>query len=157
MVAASTQRITAATRKDEVVWAGLRDQLIRWENGATNYFPLPVEEMDVHMPVCDGLEATKMIKAQWPDIRIVMLTVSAEESQLYDALRFGASGYLLKSTSNKEFFKMLRDAIRGESVLTPEMTSKLLTQFAKDLDDVPRPELAEKTTPSQADLSSAEG
>ena len=85
--------------------------------------------MDVHMPERNGLEATKLIKAQWPDIRVVMLTVSAEESQLYDALRFGASGYLLKSTSGSEFFTMLRDAMRGESVLTPQMATKLLDNF----------------------------
>ena len=88
--------------------------------------------MDVHMPVCNGLEATRLIKQAWPDIRIVMLTVSAEETELFDALRFGASGYLLKSTSGPEFFKMLRDAMRGESVLTPELAVKMLDQFAQN-------------------------
>ena len=87
--------------------------------------------MDVDMPVCDGLEATRQIKQQWPDIKIVMLTVSAEEEKLLTALRYGASGYLLKSVDGTQFFQMLADAMRGETVLTPQMAAQMLTDMAQ--------------------------
>jgi len=90
--------------------------------------------MDVDMPICDGLEATRQIKQQWPDIKIVMLTVSAEEEKLLTALRYGASGYLLKSVDGSQFFQMLADAMRGETVLTPQIAAQMLTDLAQAAD-----------------------
>ena len=92
--------------------------------------------MDVDMPVCNGLEATRQIKQQWPDIKIVMLTVSAEEEKLLTALRYGASGYLLKSVDGSQFFQMLADAMRGETVLTPQMAAQMLTDMAQAVEAV---------------------
>jgi DNA-binding NarL/FixJ family response regulator len=65
--------------------------------------------MDLRMPVCDGLEATRLIKQRRPDIRIVMLTTSAEDQDLFAAVECGACGYLLKSISGSAFI----DALRG--------------------------------------------
>lgn len=92
--------------------------------------------MDVDMPICDGLEATRQIKQQCPDIKIVMLTVSAEEEKLLTALRYGASGYLLKSVDGSQFFQMLADVMRGETVLTPQMAAQMLTDLAQVADAI---------------------
>jgi len=88
--------------------------------------------MDVDMPVCNGLEATRVIKERFPDMKIVMLTVAADEQKLYTALQHGASGYLLKSMSGSEFFHMLRDAMYGETALSPQLAAKLLNSFAQN-------------------------
>lgn len=95
--------------------------------------------MDVEMPVCDGLEATKQIKAKHPDIKIVMLTVAADDDKLFDALRYGASGYLLKSLDSTQFFSLLADIMRGETVLSPSLAARVLKGFAQA--DEPDPEL----------------
>ena len=88
--------------------------------------------MDVDMPVSDGLDATRKIKEAFPDVKIVMLTVAADEQKLYTALRYGASGYLLKSVSGREFFTMLRDAMYGETALSPQLAAQLLHSFTKN-------------------------
>ena len=88
--------------------------------------------MDVDMPVCDGLEATKQIKEKFPHIKIVMLTVAADEEKLYTALQIGASGYLLKSVRSQEFFQMLRDAMLGENALPIELAARLLKSVVNE-------------------------
>ncbi len=64
--------------------------------------------MDISMPVCDGLSATRLIKAQRPDMKIVMLTTSAEQEDLFEAIKSGACGYLLKVTTGPGFIEALR-------------------------------------------------
>jgi two-component system NarL family response regulator len=87
--------------------------------------------MDVNMPRCDGLEATKHIKEELPDTKIVMLTVAAEGDILFEALKFGASGYLLKSLEGKQFFTLLDNVLEGETTISPEMATMVLAEFAK--------------------------
>ena len=91
--------------------------------------------MDVDMPVCNGLEATRQIKSQRPEIKIVMLTVAADEEKLLTALRYGASGYLLKSVDGSQFFQMLADAMRGETVLSPKLAAQMLSDLAQSPED----------------------
>jgi two-component system NarL family response regulator len=100
--------------------------------------------MDVQMPGCDGIEATRAIKAGLPDVVIVVLTIAAEDELLFEALKAGASGYLLKSLPGAQFFGMLRDVMAGETVISPTLASQVLTAFAnRDEDDVDEtPELA---------------
>jgi DNA-binding NarL/FixJ family response regulator len=86
--------------------------------------------MDVNMPVCDGLEATKGIKEELPDTKIVMLTVAADEETLFEALKYGASGYLLKSLEGSQFFSLLANVLEGETTLSPEMATMVLAEFA---------------------------
>lgn len=86
--------------------------------------------MDVQMPRCDGLTATRLIKAEMPDVRIVMLTVSDEDEDLFEAIRCGACGYLLKSLDADDFFTRLAGLARGEPALSPGLTGRLLAAFA---------------------------
>ena len=85
--------------------------------------------MDIGMPVCDGLEATQKIKAELPDITIVMLTVRDEDEKLFTAIKSGAQGYLLKSIRSRELLAMLRGAIRGEAAITPALGGRMLEEF----------------------------
>jgi PAS domain S-box-containing protein len=87
--------------------------------------------MDLHMPRCDGLEATKRIKEEFPEIKIVMLTIAAEGDSLFRALKSGASGYLLKSLEGKQFFTLLASVLEGEIALSPELASLMLAEFAR--------------------------
>jgi PAS domain S-box-containing protein len=87
--------------------------------------------MDVHMPRCDGLEATKHIKEELPNTKIVMLTIAAEGDTLFEALKYGASGYLLKSLEGKQFFNLLANVLDGETALSPEMATMVLAEFAR--------------------------
>ena len=87
--------------------------------------------MDVEMPRCNGVEATRLIKAEFPHIKIIMLTVSEREEHLCAALRNGASGYLLKSLDANAFCHLLADAMRGEVPLPPGLAARVLGEFAK--------------------------
>ena len=87
--------------------------------------------MDIRMPNCDGLEATRRIKAQMPRVKVVMLTVSADEQDLVAAVKCGADGYLLKDLQPEELFEQLRRIDAGEAPLSRGMTGKLLNQLAR--------------------------
>jgi two-component system NarL family response regulator len=82
--------------------------------------------MDIHMPRCDGLAATQLIKAELPEIKIVMLTMSGESDVLFEAIRSGASGYLLKTLDTEEFFNHLMELSRGEAPLSPGLAARVL-------------------------------
>jgi DNA-binding NarL/FixJ family response regulator len=86
--------------------------------------------MDVNMPVMGGLEATREIRASHPDIRILMLTISEGEEDLFDALRSGARGYLLKNASTDTLLSAIRQVHSGEAPITPAMAVKLVDEFA---------------------------
>ncbi len=86
--------------------------------------------MDINMPLCDGLEATRLIRQEWPEARILILTVHDEDTKLFDAVKAGAAGYLLKNTSSDEFLRAVRGALHGEAPLTPRLAARLLEEFA---------------------------
>ncbi|MFQ5594604.1 MAG: response regulator transcription factor, partial [Anaerolineae bacterium] len=87
--------------------------------------------MDVRMPGLNGLEATRLIKTEMPEIKIVMLTVSDDDQDLFDAIRSGAEGYLLKSLGSAEFFNLLEGVDRGEAPISPIMAAKVLSEFTR--------------------------
>jgi DNA-binding NarL/FixJ family response regulator len=93
--------------------------------------------MDIRMPNCDGLEATRRIKAQMPGVKVVMLTVSDHEQDLVTAVKCGADGYLLKDLQPEELFEQLRRIGEGEAALSRGMTGKLLNQLARRSRPVP--------------------
>jgi len=86
--------------------------------------------MDVRMPGQSGIKATEQIKDLLPHAKILMLTISDEEADLYDAIKAGASGYLLKEISIDEVADAVRSVSSGQSRISPSMASKLLTEFA---------------------------
>jgi len=87
--------------------------------------------MDLRMPVMDGLAATRLIKAQRPDIRIVMLTTSGEDQDLFESVQSGACGYILKSTSGKALVEALRGLEEGVPPFSPGLAARLLQEFAR--------------------------
>lgn len=87
--------------------------------------------MDVQMPGDDGIAATRLIKAEFPEIKIVMLTVSQDDKHLFEAIKAGASGYLLKGLPKEQFLALLTGIKQGESPLSPGMAAKVLTEFAR--------------------------
>ena len=87
--------------------------------------------MDIEMPRCDGLAATRLIKAEMPHVRIVMLTVSSSDEHLFEAVKSGASGYLLKSQSAERFLEMLQQVERGGAALPPDLAARLRDEFAR--------------------------
>lgn len=87
--------------------------------------------MDIRMPHCNGLEATRRIKAEKPQARIVILTTSTEDQDLFDAIKSGACGYLLKSMEADELVECLQQAQQGIPPFSPGLASKLLDEFAR--------------------------
>jgi DNA-binding NarL/FixJ family response regulator len=87
--------------------------------------------MDIQMPGCDGLAATRLIKAERPDIKIVMLTMSSEDENLFEAIKSGACGYLLKTLDTEEFFTRLMAVEQGEVTLSPGLAARILQQFGE--------------------------
>ena len=85
--------------------------------------------MDVRMPKMGGIEATRAIADRVPSAKILMLTVSDEEEDLYEAVKAGAAGYLLKEISIEEVANAIRAVVTGQSLISPSMASKLLTEF----------------------------
>ena len=98
--------------------------------------------MDIRMPRLNGLLATRQIKALRPDVKILMLTTSAEDQDLFESVKSGASGYLLKSITGDVFIEALRGLEQGTPPFSPGLASRLLVEFAKlsDMEDgLPRP------------------
>ncbi len=86
--------------------------------------------MDLSMPEMDGLAATRLISAELNDVKVVVLTASSEDEDLFEAIKSGAEGYLLKDLEADRFFALLDGVARGEPALTPLLARKLLTEFA---------------------------
>jgi DNA-binding NarL/FixJ family response regulator len=86
--------------------------------------------MDIQMPGCGGLEATQLIKHEMQDVKIVMLTVSDDDQSLFDAIKAGAQGYLLKNLEPEQLFEMLSGLDRNEAPITRAMANRILKEFA---------------------------
>jgi DNA-binding NarL/FixJ family response regulator len=87
--------------------------------------------MDLSMPEMNGLEATRLIKAERPEQVVVILTASESEADLFEAVKSGAQGYLLKSLEPEQLVVQLEAAARGEAALTPALAAKILTELAR--------------------------
>jgi DNA-binding NarL/FixJ family response regulator len=87
--------------------------------------------MDINMPGCDGISATRLIKAERPECKVIMLTTSIGERDLIEAIRCGASGYLLKSLEITPFVSYLEGVQRGEAAISREMAGILLKEIAR--------------------------
>jgi two-component system NarL family response regulator len=87
--------------------------------------------MDIRMPGCDGLEATRLIKAKMPEARIVMLTTSDDDEDLFEAIKFGACGYLIKNIDTETLVEALGQAREGIPPFSPGLAAKLFDEFAR--------------------------
>lgn len=87
--------------------------------------------MDIKMPDLSGIDTLKLLKAEWPEIKIAMLTSSEEDENLFDAIKYGASGYLLKSTGAKELVELLHGLESGEALLTPPVAARILRELRR--------------------------
>jgi DNA-binding NarL/FixJ family response regulator len=99
--------------------------------------------MDVHMPKVGGIEATRMIAAELPRVKVVMLTVSDQDKDLFEAVKSGAHGYLLKNLEPEELFDYLAGISRGEAPISRTMAAKILNEFASQAARPRAPESAE--------------
>jgi DNA-binding NarL/FixJ family response regulator len=111
--------------------------------------------MDIDMPGCDGLAATRLIKAEMPQIKIVILTVSASDEHLFEAVKSGASGYLLKSQSAERFLELVSQVEGGGAALPPELAARLLAEFARQaqqIETAPVDDAPAKLTPRQLEI-----
>lgn len=108
--------------------------------------------MDINMPICDGFEATSLIRAEFPKVFIVILTVHDEDDKLIKAIKVGANGYMVKDTNSTDFLSGVREALAGGATLPPKLASSLLVEFTR-LSNRPEPEQSKENEP---DLTSRE-
>jgi DNA-binding NarL/FixJ family response regulator len=87
--------------------------------------------MDLSMPHVNGLAATRLISAELPSVKVVILTASEDDADLFEAIKSGAQGYLFKNVESDEFFRLLEGVARGDPALTPGLARKLLGEFAR--------------------------
>jgi DNA-binding NarL/FixJ family response regulator len=87
--------------------------------------------MDINMPRCNGLEATRLIKTEIPNTKIIILTVSEDEENLFEAIKSGAEGYLLKNIKSDEFLRLLDGVTKGEAAISPIMAARIIDDFAQ--------------------------
>lgn len=98
--------------------------------------------MDIQMPILNGVEATKLIKSEFPNVKIIVLTTFNDDQYIYEALKYGASGYLLKDTSPVEIAKAIRTVFNGGALIQSEVAVKVIDQFSQ---------LAKETVDKQID------
>lgn len=82
--------------------------------------------MDIRMPEMDGIEATKHLKEKYPDIKIVILTTFNEDEYIFEGLKNGADGYILKDSGSKEIIAAIKSAVQGDMLLNPKVTVKVI-------------------------------
>jgi DNA-binding NarL/FixJ family response regulator len=87
--------------------------------------------IDIGMSPCNGLEATRAVKTELPDVKVIIVTVSDDDQDLFEAVRCGAEGYLLKGMSEEELSATLTSISAGEPALSPGLAAKILDEFAR--------------------------
>ena len=105
--------------------------------------------MDINMPGTDGLEATRLIAQALPECQIIILTMRDEDERLFDAIRSGARGYLLKTIRAQQLIDLIRGAARGEAALSPSMAARIMSELRRrnvPAATAPASELDELTT-----------
>lgn len=93
--------------------------------------------MDIRMAELDGVQATREIRARFPKVHVIALTNYDDDEYVFDCLRYGASGYLMKDVSPEDLVKAIKSAVQDESLVDPSVLSKVLTQFRQLTEDGP--------------------
>ena len=101
--------------------------------------------MDLKMPHTNGLAATRLISAEMPDVRVVVLTASEDDADLFDAVKSGAQGYLPKNLEANQLFDFLDGVLKGEPALTPTLARKVLGEFARGKQEPAKPPVSTLT------------
>jgi DNA-binding NarL/FixJ family response regulator len=91
--------------------------------------------MDISMPGMNGIQATKLIRERHPDAKIVMLTMLDQEGYVYEAVKAGATGYMLKNTSSDDLVHAIQTVYEGKALLHPDATAQLLKEFVSLADN----------------------
>jgi DNA-binding NarL/FixJ family response regulator len=109
--------------------------------------------MDLNMPEMNGLAATRLISAELETVKVVVLTASEDDADLFEAIKSGAQGYIFKNLASDEFFRLLEGVARGDPALTPNLARKLLGEFARPVTpERTEPELPEPLTDRERDV-----
>ena len=108
--------------------------------------------MDIYMPGGNGLEATRRIREALSSVKVVILTVSEEDKNLFEAIKCGAHGYLLKKVEPEELFRMLRGVFRGEAPISRATAAKILNEFAAQAHRATEEMPEEKLTPKEREV-----
>lgn len=95
--------------------------------------------MDINMPNMNGLEATRLLHRELPEIKVVILTVSEQDESLFEAIKIGARGYLLKDIKPVVLHEMILAVVRGEAPISPVIAGKILSEFARHMPVLPGP------------------
>jgi DNA-binding NarL/FixJ family response regulator len=118
------------TNREEITIVGEAGNGLEALKAARELLP-DVILMDINMPVCDGLEATRRIKRELPHIKIVMLTVADDNQEIFEAIKSGAQGYLLKNLEPAQLYELLESISRGEAPLSGTIAAKILQEFTQ--------------------------
>lgn len=108
--------------------------------------------MDIRMSGCNGLEATRLIKAEMPGVKIVMVTMSDDDSDLFEAIKSGAQGYLLKAMPEEEFSRTLTGIANDEAPLSRGLAAKILEEFARSPERHPNGAGADELTEREREV-----
>jgi DNA-binding NarL/FixJ family response regulator len=108
--------------------------------------------MDLRMPRCDGVEATRRLRTEAPEVKVVVLTTYSDDRSVLDALRAGARGYLTKDASSEQIHEALRQVLDDHAVIDPAVQRHLVDAIAGE--PVPRPEFPDGLTPREAEVLS---
>jgi DNA-binding NarL/FixJ family response regulator len=103
--------------------------------------------MDVRMPVLDGVRATRLLKEAQPQCRVIVLTTFDDDEYIFDALRTGAVGYLLKDVPSARLVEAIRATARGESILQPSVAAKVIAEFTRVSSLVPAAQMEQLVEP----------
>lgn len=107
--------------------------------------------MDIRMPVCDGVMGTKLIKGEFKNIRILILTTFKDQEYIVDAMKHGASGYLLKDTSYDVIIDGIKSVHKGNVVINPEIAGKMVNNMSSSSGDTVK-DVKEKYTLTQREM-----
>ena len=108
--------------------------------------------MDINMPVLDGVQATSFIAENTPAVRVIILTMYRQDRYVFEAIKAGARGYLLKDIDEEELVKAVRVVQQGEALIDPGLAAKLLNEFRRMGTATPETEPAERLTQAEMDV-----